>query len=412
MQKQFVSLQEVVGRNYAEFFHCKKRYRILKGSRGSKKSKTTALNIIFRMMQYPQANTLVVRRTFTTLKDSCYSDLRWAIARLNVGAYWKCTVNPLEITYVPTGQRIIFRGMDDALKLTSISVPQGVLCWVWCEEFFEFTDEDAFNKLDMSIRGEMPDGLFKQITCTFNPWSATWWGKKRFFDVEDDDIATFTTTYKCNEWLDDADRRIFEKMKIQNPRRYRIEGCGDWGIAEGLIYENVEYRDFDLEALRSDPGNKFCYGLDFGYTDPTAFIASCICEKEKTIYVFDEMYRQGLTNARIANLIDEMGYTSEKIIADSAEPKSIAELRDLGLRVYPSRKGRDSVTYGIQKIQNYKLVIALKCREFYREISNYCWEKNTEGKPVDRPEHEFSHGPDALRYSVSMILLGDSFSFE
>lgn len=94
------------------------------------------------------------------------------------------------------------------------------------------------------------------------------------------------------------------------------------------------------------------------------------------------------------------------------EPKSIAELRDLGLRVYPSRKGRDSVTYGIQKIQNYKLVIALKCREFYREISNYCWEKNTEGKPVDRPEHEFSHGPDALRYSTGQVLLGDTFSFD
>lgn len=227
MPKQIqVSLKEVVGGGYTEFWRDKHRYRIVKGSRGSKKSKTIALNLVVRMMQYPDANTLVVRRTFTTLRDSCYSDLKWAINRLHVEQYWKATVNPLEIVYLPTGQRFIFRGMDDALKLTSISVPKGVLCWVWCEEFFEFTDEDAFNKLDMSIRGEMPNGLFKQITGSLNPWAATWWGKKRFFDSGDEDTFTLTTTYMQNEWLDDHDRRIFEKMKRDNPKRYKIEGLG------------------------------------------------------------------------------------------------------------------------------------------------------------------------------------------
>lgn len=112
MPKQIqVSLKEVVGQNYTDFWRDKHRYRVCKGSRGSKKSKTTALNLITRLMQYPQSNALVVRRTFTTLKDSCYSDLKWAINRLKVDQYWKATVNPLEIVYLPTGQRILFRGL-------------------------------------------------------------------------------------------------------------------------------------------------------------------------------------------------------------------------------------------------------------------------------------------------------------
>lgn len=221
-----ISLQKLVGVGYRDFWECTKRYRIVKGSRGSKKSKTTALNLIFRMMQHPEANTLVIRQTFATLRDSCFSDLLWAINRFRVDHLWKATTSPLEITYLPTGQKILFRGNDEPLKITSITVPKGVLCWVWFEEFFEINKEDDFNKIDLSIRGEMPEGLFKQITMTMNPWSALHFSKARFFDTSDDDIFAITTTYKCNEWLDDADKRIFEKMRINNPRRYHIEGLG------------------------------------------------------------------------------------------------------------------------------------------------------------------------------------------
>lgn len=410
MAKVTVSLKEVVGKGYADYWRTKARYRIVKGSRGSKKSKTTALNLVVRMMQYPQANTLVVRRTFTTLKDSCYSDLKWAINRLKVDKYWKCTVNPLEIVYIPTGQRFIFRGLDDPLKLTSISVPTGVLCFCWIEEAYEITDEEAFDKLDFSLRGEMPDGLFIQITCTFNPWSAQHFLKRRFFDTQSPDIFAKTTTYRCNEWLSDSDRRLFESYYKTNPRRARIVCDGDWGISEGLIYENVELKPFKLEDVLKH--GEACYGLDFGFTDPTAFVACVICEDEKTIYIFDEFYKTGLTNARIACVLDDMGYASEKIIADAAEPKSIRELQELGIRAEPSRKGRDSVLHGIQLIQNYKIVVDPKCKEFYREICNYCWDKNAEGKPIDKPEHEFSHCMDAMRYAVAKRLIGDTFSFE
>ena len=147
MNEKRLSLQEVIGRSYAEFWNCKKRYRVVKGSRASKKSTTTALNLITRIMQYPEANVLVVRKVASTLKDSCYSQLRWAINRLGVQEFFKSTINPLQIEYLPTSQKILFRGMDDPLKITSITVDKGVLCWAWLEECYEL-EEEEFNRID------------------------------------------------------------------------------------------------------------------------------------------------------------------------------------------------------------------------------------------------------------------------
>jgi len=173
-------LQETVGRNYADFWQTRKRYRVVKGSRASKKSKTAALNLIYRLFAYPESNGLCVRRYSNTLRDSVYSDLKWAIHRLGLDACFDCTVSPMQITRTDTGQKILFRGLDDGLKITSISVDKGYLCWVWIEEAYEITNEDDFNKLDLSIRGEVPAGYFKQLTLTFNPWSAASWLKERF----------------------------------------------------------------------------------------------------------------------------------------------------------------------------------------------------------------------------------------
>ena len=407
-----VSLQSAVGKGYADYWNTKKRYRACKGSRGSKKSKTTALNMIHRLYEYPESNGLCVRRYSNTLRDSVFSDLKWAIHKLGLDAFFECTVSPMQITRISTGQKILFRGLDDGLKITSISVDKGYLCWVWIEEAYELNNEDDFNKLDMSIRGEVPEGYFKQITLTFNPWSETTWLKPRFFDIEDDDIFTKTTTWECNEWLDDADRSIFLKMKKNNPRRYRIEGEGEWGIAEGLIYENYKVENFDVNEIRRIPGIKSAFNLDFGYTDPNAFVCEMVDNTNMKIYVFDEWYQSGVTNKIIADKIKEMGYGGQVVVCDSAEPKSIAELQDEGIKAEPSRKGRDSVNHGIQLIQNYEIIIHPKCVEFQKEISNYCWSKDKNGKPTDKPDHEFSHGMDSMRYGVTKILLPDTFSFD
>lgn len=409
-----LSLRELVGGGYNEYWRSKCRYVVCKGSRASKKSKTTALWIIVNMTNphFKEANTLVVRRNFNTLKDSCYSDLRWAIYRLGISQFFKCTTNPLEITYLPTGQKILFRGLDDGLKITSISVPKGCLCWVWIEEAYEITNEDEFNKLDMSIRGKMPDGYFKRFMITFNPWSAQSWLKKRFFDEPNEHTLAITTTYKCNEWLDESDLAIYEHMRKNNPKRYNIEGLGNWGISEGLIYENVELKEFKVDTIRAIPKATACFGLDFGFTDPTAFVACIVDNDTKTIYIFDEFYIQGATNRVIAQTIRDMGYGGQRIVCDCAEPKSITELMEYGIRAEPSRKGRDSVNHGIQQIQNYKLVVHPKCKETYRELCNYAWALDKNGKPTDKPDHEFSHSADALRYGCSRALIGDRFSFE
>lgn len=400
MERKTISLQKVVGRGYKEFWNSKKRYVVVKGSRASKKSKTTALWHIVKLIEYPLANVLVVRKTERTLRDSCYSDLKWAIQRLGLESYFSCTVSPLEITYKPTGQKILFRGMDDPLKLTSISVPQGYICFCWIEEAYEINKESDFDMLDESIRGELPPGLFKRLTITFNPWSERHWLKKRFFDKEDDSVLALTTNYLCNEWLDESDKALFERMKANNPRRYQVAGLGNWGIVDGLIFENWKEEQFNIDDIKTNCESIF--GLDFGYTnDPTALFCGLLDKVNKKIYVFDEIYEKGLSNAAIYQRINDKGFSKELITADCAEPKSIDELRGLGLRrITAAKKGKDSIMNGIQFIQDYEIIIHPKCVNFLTEISNYTWDKDKFGNAINKPVDDFNHLMDAMRYAI------------
>ena len=398
-----INLPQIIGKGYKSFWNFKGRYKVVKGSRASKKSKTTALWIIYNMMKYKNANTLVVRKVFRTLKDSCYSDLRWAINRFQVQDYWEFKESPLEITYKPTGQKILFRGFDDPLKITSISVSVGSLCWCWIEEAYELTDETAFNMLDESIRGVVEEPLFKQIIISFNPWNERHWLKSRFFDKVDDNILALTTNYQCNEWLDDADKKLFEDMKKNNPRRYQVAGLGNWGIVDGLVYENWQELEFDWrEILNKRQKAKAVFGLDFGYTnDPAAFFCGILDLEQKEIYVFDEIYQKGMQNTAIYNNIEKLGFKKEIIVADSAEPKSIDHLKGLGLyRIKASKKGKDSINAGIQFIQDFKIFIHPRCVNFLTEISNYAWDKDKFGKAVNKPIDDFNHLMDAMRYAL------------
>lgn len=405
-----INLPEIVGKGYKTFWSFKGRYKVVKGSRASKKSKTTALWLIYNMMKYPQSNTLVVRKVFRTLKDSCYSDLRWAIRRLKVDDYWEFKESPLEITYKPTGQKILFRGFDDPLKITSISVTVGSLCFCWIEEAFEITDESHFNMLDESIRGVVEAPLFKQIILSFNPWNEKHWIKKRFFDKKDKNILAITTNYLCNEWLDEADKKLFEDMRINNPRRYQVAGLGNWGIVDGLVYENWHEQEFDWrEILNKRQKAKAVFGLDFGYTnDPAAFFCGILDLEQRELYVFDEIYKTGMQNTAIYNEIERMGFRKELIIADSAEAKSIDHLRSLGLsRVKGSKKGKDSVNAGIQFIQDFKIIIHPRCSNFLTEISNYSWDKDKFGKAINKPVDDFNHLMDAMRYALEDYMRGN-----
>lgn len=401
------NLPQIIGKGYATYWNYKGRYRVVKGGRGSKKSTTTALWIIYKMMQYPLANTLVIRRIFNTHKDSTYTQLKWASNVLGVSHLWKFSKSPLEATYIPTGQKILFRGLDDPMSITSITVEYGHLCWCWFEEAFQVMNEDDFNKVDMSIRGELPKGYFKQITLSFNPWSEKHWLKKRFFDIKDEDVLAITTNYTCNEFLGEDDKKLFEKMKINNPRRYNIEGLGNWGIAEGLVYSNFEELDFNIENIKKRPNVKSAFGLDFGYTnDPTAFIASLIDLDNMEIFIFDEHYQKAMSNKMIADMIKYKGYAKERIVGDSSEPKSIDDIKRQGIyRIKGARKGKDSILNGIQYIQDFKIYVHPKCENTIIELSNYVWDTK-EGNVINKPIDDYNHLMDALRYSLEDIRLG------
>ena len=221
-----------------------------------------------------------------------------------------------------------------------------------------------------------------------------------------------TRNYDCNEFLGEDDRAIFEWMKENNPRRFAIEGRGEWGIAEGLVYENWTELDFDIDTLRNQcnqygtPRFGEYFGMDFGYTnDPTAFIALLASEKEKVIYIFDEIYRTRMKNQDIYDTITYKGYKNEIIRADNEDPKTIDELKDLGLnRIRAAEKGRGSVKAGIQKLQDYKIYVHPRCTNTIVELSNYIWapDKDT-GKPTTEPADEYNHLMDALRYATEKL---------
>lgn len=399
-----IRLPEIVGRGYKAFWNFRGRYRVVKGSRRSKKSKTTALWLIYNLMKYPEANALVVRKTFRTLADSCFTELKWAAHRLGVSHLWEFKVSPLEARYMPTGQKIYFRGLDDPLKIASITCEIGVIAFMWVEEAYEIPSEAEFDTLIESMLGDCPPGLFKQVTLTFNPWNARHWLKARFFDEPDPDIMAITTDYTCNEWLSDEDRKYFEKLKINNPKRYKVAGLGDWGQVEGVIFENVKERDFALEEVKDCV--TVC-GLDYGYTnDPSAFFVGFIDTVSRRLYVWDEIYKKGLSNRQIFEEITRRGYGKENITADSAEPKSNDELRRMGLRVKAAVKGKDSILHGIQYLQDFEIIVKPRCVNFLTEIENYVWDTDKAGQQINKPVDDFNHLMDAMRYAVEQFRRG------
>nr|DAR95997.1 MAG TPA: terminase large subunit [Caudoviricetes sp.] len=409
-----IKIKDVIGKNYDLFWNDKHFYRVVKGSRGSKKSKTIAINMIYRIMKYPESNLLVIRRVFNTLRNSCRADLIWAINRLKVNHLWKIPKGEHTLTYLPTGQQILFAGLDDPLKLTSITVAQGYLNFVWIEEAFQIEKQEMFETLEESIRGILPSHLFHQITLSFNPWSEDHWLRKRFYndtydrEYTDDLIYAITTDYTMNEFLDEVTLKRFEEMKIKRPNRFRVAGLGEWGIAEGLVYNNWEVLEFDpVKLLRSDFSLEAAFGLDFGFTnDPSAFIAVIVDLRNKRLFIFDEFYKKRLLNNEIAEEIKTRGYSKDEITADCAEAKSIEEIRRHGIsRIKQSSKGKGSVNQGIQYIQQFDIYVHPKCTNTIMEFKNYVWEEKN-GITLNKAADNYNHLMDALRYALEKYSTG------
>ena len=198
-------------------------------------------------------------------------------------------------------------------------------------------------------------------------------------------------------------------MKEKNPRRYQVAGLGNWGIVDGLVYENFEEREFTLDTIKECQS---AFGLDFGYTnDPSAFFVGFVNIESQEIYVWDEFYEKGMSNKAIADRIKKMGYQKERITADSAEPKSIDELCSLGLHVKGASKGKDSINNGVQWIQDFKIIIHPRCVNFLTEISNYTWDKDKFGNKINKPIDDFNHLMDAMRYGLEKYIKGNKWLF-
>jgi len=414
-----IFLPDIIGKGYATFWNNKNRYRVLKGGRASKKSVTTAYWFIYNIMKYPLANAVVVRKTFSTLKDSTYAQLKWAARKLGVYDKWKFTISPLEATYLPTGQKILFRGFDDPLKLTSITVDIGVLCWAWIEEAYEIEDEADFDTFDESIRGEMPDGLWKQITITYNPWVNSHWTKTRFWDKVHPNTYRLTTTYRCNEWLDDSDRKLIEDARINNPDRYKVIGLGEYGIPGGVYFD--EFRT-DIHVINSFdiPTHWRRYRtIDYGL-DMLACYWIAVDTRNKA-YVYKELYQSNLIISQAAKAILDMTLPTEKIYSTMAPGdlwnrrqetgKSASEIfMENGLFLTQGNNERVQGWLNLkewlnpykdeQSIMTADLVITKNCVNLIRTLPQIQSDVKNPNDVATQP-HELTHGPDSIRYFIA-----------
>lgn len=418
MKTSEIYLPDLIGKGYASFWRTKKRYRVVKGGRGSKKSTTAAMWYIYNLMKYSQANLLCVRKTGNTHKDSTFAELKKACKRFDVLDKWKFTENPLEGKYIPTGQKILFRGFDDPLKLTSITVETGVLCWVWWEEVYEIDDEEEFNTLDESIRGEMPADLWKQHTLTYNPWINSHWTKKRFFDNVDPNAFTLTTTHKCNEWLDEADHKQIEDLATTNPDRYKVVGLGEYGIPGGTYFDEFRTDIHTIDPFPIPSDWRRYITIDYGLDMLAAYWIAT--DSQGRAYCYKELYQSGLIISDAAKAIKGMT-TEDKIYETIAPPdlwnkrqetgKSAAEIfGDNGVWLSKASNDRVQGWYNLKEwlkpfddefnTKTANLVVFKNCVNLIRTLPQLQYDERNPNDVAGEP-HELTHGPDAIRYFVA-----------
>jgi len=368
------------------------RFEVYYGGAGSGKSVFITQKLLIKALR-SKRKILIMRKVGATLKDSCWQLVLDTLTSFQLSPY--ALINKSTFTIeLPNGSVLLFKGMDDSEKIKSIA---GITD-IWVEEATEFAEEDI-EQLNLRLRAKAP-GL--QMFFSFNPVSKANWVYRRWFKdgaVVDEDTVIHKTTYKDNSFLPPEYIETIEKMAKTNRAYYRIYALGEFASLDKLVY--TRWRIGKVEDTSS--WNLLC-GLDFGYTnDPTAFVVSF--QQDNTLYVAKEYVRTGLLNNQIATVIKELGFSKSTIIGDSAEVKSIEELRRDGLyRIYPAVKGAGSILQGIQKLQQYDIIVDPSCEHVITELQNYSWKKDRQsGEYINEPVDEFNHCLDALRYSLQCL---------
>ena len=395
----------------------------LPGGRGSAKSSFVSLEIVDGMMKDPAANAVVFRRTAATLRDSCYSQIAWAIDELGASSLWRGNVSPMQYTYLPTGQQIIFRGVDDAGKLKSLKPRRGYFRFIWFEEFSEMQGANTVRNVMQSVMRGADDFI---CFNTFNPpISLNNWANKHIL-LPDDRATVFKTTYEMipPEWLGSAFIAEAERLREINENAYRHEYLGEAIGTGGEVFQNLQAReitDAEIDQLQ------YIYsGCDFGFAqDPMAYIRAAYDEKHDTIYLIDEIYKKHMSNKQLADEIKRrgydstgryshyaspmMGFTSSEIpatvICDCADPKSIADLKNEGIKALACRKFAGCVQYRIKWLQQRRIIIDPKrTPNAWREFSSYEYEVSKDGEILsDLPDRD-NHTIDSLAYALDRII--------
>lgn len=354
-------------------------------------------------------NYLIVRNVGATIRHSVFNQIRKTILAFGLESLFHISGN-LVITYKPNGRQILFSGLDDVEKLKSVTPAVGVLTDVWIEEATEVPYE-AYKQLTKRLRGrtgDNMDNLPKRVTFSFNPVMQSHWIYKEFFGQWDDSknlyktdkLLILKTTYKDNHYLTEDDIASLEDET--DPYFYEVYTLGNWGVLGKVIFKNWRVEDLAAKIASFD---RIYNGLDFGFSeDPNAFVRVHVDESRKKIYIFDEFYKAGMQNDELIEMLKpRIGL--QYITCDSAEPKSIEELCRAGIRALPAIKGKDSITYGIDWLLRYEIIIDVRCQNFKNEIQVYHWAEDKWGNALRKPVDKENHLIDALRYALEPVIL-------
>lgn len=419
MQMRQIKLSEVVTPAFYDFWRAagsKKYLRyVLKGGRGSGKSTHIALRLIYDMMKYP-VTTLCVRKVARTLEESVFEQLKEAIALLNVEDYWRVMKSPLQLIYVPRGNKIIFRGADDPLKLKSLKVSKFPVAFLWIEELAEFKTEEEVSIIENTVmRGELPKGLHYAFYYSYNPPKRrlSWVNQKyetRFLPAN---TYVHHSTYLDNPYISKVFIAEAEEVKKKNPQKYEWEYLGK-PIGSGIVpFNNLVFRKItDDELKRFD---NIRQGIDWGYgVDPFAFVRWHYDKTRRRIYAIDEIYGVKLSNREVAEQIKKKGYNDILIIADSAEPKSIDELKQYGIRIRGAKKGPGSVEYGEKWLDDLEEIVIDPQRtpNIAREFESIDYQTDQDGNPKPKLEDVNNHTIDATRYAFENDMRAPAISFD
>jgi phage terminase large subunit len=383
---------------YLPYLEDRHRINIFYGGRGSGKSVFIAQREILKHLREPGHKTLVVRKVGRTNRDSTFQEIKTAYEKAGLQGFFSASKTDLRITCNKYNSEIIFAGLDDPEKLKSFS---GVTD-IWGEETTEDSRDD-FDQMDMIIRGESE--IHKQITLSFNPINALHWIKKELFDRHDDDVTILKTTYKDNAFLDKKYIERLKKLKEKDIVKYNVYALGEWGILGNLIYTNYVIKEFDEKEL-----NQIYNGLDWGYNDPAAGLKMAL--KDDVIYIIDEFYVQSKDTEQLQKTAEEIFTKNDTIIADSSEPRTIADWQKAGWwNLRGAVKGQDSVRHGIGWIRERKIIIHPRCQNFINEIQCYNYRKDRLGNILEEPVDINNHAMDAMRYGLEPVMLERSWSF-